>query len=206
MSIVYILTNESMPDIIKIGRTSSSVSERMVSLDNTSVPLPFECYYAARVSDSFAVERALHIALGEQRVRNSREFFRIDPIRAKVVLELLAIEDATPGVLVTESPQDVEAIERSREMRPAFRFSLADVPLGATLEFGRDQSITATVVSDKAIEFRGERTSLSTAALAIVRELGYSWTTISGPQQWLHEGQTLDEKRKIAEGRASLEE
>ena len=68
MSIVYILTNESMPDIIKIGRTSSSVSERMVSLDNTSVPLPFECYYAARVSDSHAVEKALHIALGEQRV------------------------------------------------------------------------------------------------------------------------------------------
>jgi len=206
VSIVYILTNESMPDLIKIGRTSSSVSERMVSLDNTSVPLPFECYYAARVSDSYAVEKALHIALGEQRVRNSREFFKIDPIRARVVLELLAIEDVTPGELVTESPQDVEAIERSREMRPAFRFSLADVPIGATLEFVKDQSITATVVSDKAIEFRGEKTSLSTAALTLVHELGYSWTTISGPQQWLYEGRTLDEKRKITDGLSSRED
>ena len=192
-----------MPDIIKIGRTSLSVSERMVSLDNTSVPLPFECYYAARVSDSPALEKALHIALGEQRVRNSREFFKIDPIRAKVILELLAIEDATPGDLITESPQDVEDIERSREMRPAFRFSLAGVPIGATLEFVKDQNVTAKVVSDKAIEFRGERTSLSKAALTLVHELGYSWRTLNGALYWMHEGLTLDEKRKITEGLAS---
>ena len=192
-----------MPDIIKIGRTSLSVSERMVSLDNTSVPLPFECYYAARVSDSPALEKALHIALGEQRVRNSREFFKIDPIRAKVILELLAIEDATPGDLITESPQDVEDIERSREMRPAFRFSLAGVPIGATLEFVKDQNVTAKVVSDKAIEFRGERTSLSKAALTLVHELGYSWRTLNGTLYWMHEGLTLDEKRKITEGLAS---
>jgi hypothetical protein len=192
-----------MPDIIKIGRTSLSVSERMVSLDNTSVPLPFECYYAARVSDSPALEKALHIALGEHRVRNSREFFKIDPIRAKVILELLAIEDATPGDLITESPQDVEDIERSREMRPAFRFSLAGVPIGATLEFVKDQNVTAKVVSDKAIEFRGERTSLSKAALTLVHELGYSWRTLNGTLYWMHEGLTLDEKRKITEGLAS---
>ena len=51
MSIVYILTNESMPGYIKIGRTETSVPQRMSELDKTSMPLPFQCYYAARVDD-----------------------------------------------------------------------------------------------------------------------------------------------------------
>ena len=42
MSIVYILTNEAMPGLIKIGLTNATVEQRMLSLDTTSVPLPFE--------------------------------------------------------------------------------------------------------------------------------------------------------------------
>jgi len=43
--IVYILTNQSMPDTIKIGITDN-LERRMRELDKTSTPLPFECYYA----------------------------------------------------------------------------------------------------------------------------------------------------------------
>ena len=50
MAIVYILTNESMLDIIKIGITDN-LSRRLRELDNTSTPLPFECFYAVEVDD-----------------------------------------------------------------------------------------------------------------------------------------------------------
>ena len=41
--IVYILINQSMPDYVKIGKTSTTVEERMRSLSSHSgVPLPFE--------------------------------------------------------------------------------------------------------------------------------------------------------------------
>ena len=50
--IVYILTNEAMPDMVKIGITSTTVEERMKSLQSTGVPLPFTCYYAAEVEDA----------------------------------------------------------------------------------------------------------------------------------------------------------
>ena len=44
--IVYVLTNESMEGLVKIGRTSTGVEQRIRELDNTSVPLPFQCFYA----------------------------------------------------------------------------------------------------------------------------------------------------------------
>ena len=62
--IVYILTNQSMPDTIKIGITDD-LESRMKQLDNTSAPLPFECYYAVEVEDARAIEK-----------KNSRRFRR----------------------------------------------------------------------------------------------------------------------------------
>ena len=199
MSIVYILTNEAMPGLIKIGLTNSTVEQRILSLDNTSVPLPFECYYAARVSDSAKIERAMHVGLGDHRVRNSREFFRIDPYRAKAILEVLAIEDVTPGAPVFAEADDQEALTRAVLARPNFRFSMVNIPAGAVLNFAKDESITATVLDDRKILFRDASTSLSAAALEIVNELGYKWKQIAGPQWWLYEGQTLSELRNAFE-------
>lgn len=199
MTFVYVLTNEAMPGLIKVGQTSADVSDRMVGLDSTGVPLPFECYYAVRVRDANAVEKALHVALGDHRVRNSREFFRCDPIRAKAVLELVALEEVTPSELKTENPDDAAAIEETRKMRPTFRFSLADIPIGAKLTFARDSSIEARVVSDKEIEFEGETTSLSAAALIVIRRMGYKWGSVPGPQWWVYEGQTCSERRHEVE-------
>lgn len=199
MSIVYILTNEAMPGLIKIGLTNSTVEQRMITLDNTSIPLPFECYYAARVSDSAKIERALHVGLGDHRIRNSREFFRMEPYRAKAILELLAIEDVTPGNSVFAEPEDQEALTRAVEARPPFKFSLAKIPVGAVLNFAKDETITAEVIDDKRIKFRDRDMSLSGAALEIVSELGYSWKQIAGPQWWLYEGMTLSELRNQQE-------
>ena len=51
MSIVYILKNQSMPDILKVGITDN-LERRIKELDNTSTPLPFECIYAVEVEDA----------------------------------------------------------------------------------------------------------------------------------------------------------
>lgn len=41
--IVYVLTNPSMPGLVKIGKTTQKeVSERMTQLYTTGVPTPFE--------------------------------------------------------------------------------------------------------------------------------------------------------------------
>ena len=78
--IVYILVNEFMPGVVKIGKTRSPVEQRMRELDTTGVPLPFECFYAARVADADLVESKLHDAFADQRIRQRREFFLVDPV------------------------------------------------------------------------------------------------------------------------------
>jgi hypothetical protein len=88
--IVYILTNIAMLGLLKLGITSAgSIEDRMRTLDNTSVPMPFECFYAAEVADPSRVERAIHEAFDDHRVRPSREFFRLSPDKPKAIIELL---------------------------------------------------------------------------------------------------------------------
>lgn len=54
--IVYILTNESMPDTIKVG-INDNFEKRVKGLENTNTPLPFECYYAVEVQDASKIEK-----------------------------------------------------------------------------------------------------------------------------------------------------
>ena len=87
MKTVYILTNESMPNIIKIGVTDD-LSRRLRELDNTSTPLPFECFYALAVEDAQGIEKLLHEAFDDKRVRQNREFFNCTPEQAKSALKI----------------------------------------------------------------------------------------------------------------------
>ena len=89
--IVYLLTNPAMEGYVKIGKTGGSsvqdVKNRMRTLDSTGVPRAFNCEYAAVVENYEEVEKALHVAFGENRVRPNREFFEgIAPFRIKAVL------------------------------------------------------------------------------------------------------------------------
>ena len=60
--IVYVLSNEAMPGLIKIGLTTrNELQARINELYTTSVPVPFICEYASRVDDCAKVEQALNI-------------------------------------------------------------------------------------------------------------------------------------------------
>ena len=194
MSFVYILTNEAMPGIIKIGLTENEVIERILQLDTTSVPVPFQCYYAARVEDHKRVEKALHTAFGDFRIRPNREFFKMDPFRVKAILEVLALEDVTPRDDLVSSPDDIEAI-RIVGKRGKFRFSSANIPVGSTLNFVKNLDLTAVVENDNAVLFGGLSCSLTTAALEALKMCGYSWSAVQGPEYWLFNGETVGSLR-----------
>ena len=192
MKTVYILTNEAMPGIIKIGWTDNAVEQRMKELDKTGTPLPFTCFYAKRVDDPRFVESKLHEAFDEFRIRENREFFRMSADQAKAALEIASGEDVTPQGDVVETESDKVALDRERK-RTRFNFAQIGIEPGEILEFKKDPSITAKVVENDQIEFRGNITSLSPAALIIVHEMGYKWTKIAGPQVWTYKGKTLYE-------------
>jgi hypothetical protein len=195
MSYVYILTNEAMPGYIKIGLTENLVSERVVQLDNTSVALPFQCYYAARVDDNRRIERALHTAFGDFRVRPNREFFKMDPYKVKAILEVLALEDVTPKNELVATAEDAQALRTVGIKAGRFRFSSAGIPIGAKLSFVKDLNLTATVEEDSWVIFAGERHSLTTAALEALKKCGYNWSSVQGPEYWLYNGESVGSLR-----------
>lgn len=197
--IIYILMNEAMPGYVKVGMTTSSVEQRMKELDSTGVPLPFECFYAARVADCKRAERLLHDAFGDHRVRERREFFQISPERIASALKLAALEDVTPKDDVTESKDDEVALNRARGQRSRFSFKIVDIPPGAVLTHVKDFSVTCTVIDNTRVHYQGADMSLSKAALAAVHSMGYTWKAVSGPEYWEYEGQTLDELRRFIE-------
>ncbi len=188
--IIYILINEAMPGYIKIGRTTN-LEQRMRSLDTTSVPLPFECFFACTVSDSNFVERQLHDAFADQRVRSSREFFELAPERVLAALKLAAIEDVTPKSDYVETQEDQQALNEARSKRARFNFEMVHIPVGSELTFIKDDTIRVRVVDKSTIEWNGEIFSLSAAAQ---KALGVDWPA-QGPLYWMFEGETLDERR-----------
>ncbi|HEX2655229.1 MAG TPA: GIY-YIG nuclease family protein, partial [Xanthobacteraceae bacterium] len=95
--IVYILINEAMPGLIKIGRTNQDLAARIKGLYQTGVPLPFELFFACEVHSSADVEGKLHEAFGDHRVSKNREFFRLAPERAKAALSLAMIKQIRLG-------------------------------------------------------------------------------------------------------------
>jgi hypothetical protein len=191
--IIYILTNESMPGYVKIGRTTTSLEQRIKELSSsTSVPLPFTCFYACTVKDSMFVEHQLHDAFDNNRVNPKREFFQIAPERVVAALKLAQIENITPKNDIVENKEDQNALNEARKIRPQFRFDMVDIPVGSELVFSRDESIKAKVLDNKLIEFNNETTSLSLSAQKI---LGYQYG-VAGTDYWMYEGETLDERRK----------
>ncbi|MCK5081085.1 MAG: GIY-YIG nuclease family protein [Candidatus Moranbacteria bacterium] len=192
--IIYILINEAMPGYVKIGLTTD-LEQRIRSLDTTSVPLPFECFYACTVKDSGFVEKQLHDAFLDHRVRSSREFFEVSPERVVSALKLAEIENVTPKKDFVESQEDQQALNQARTKRAIFNFKMVDIPIGAELVFSRDENIRATVINNRSIELNGEIGSLSSLAQKL---LGYSYG-IQGTVYWMYEGETLDERRKRIE-------
>lgn len=199
--IVYVLTNPAMPGLVKIGFTKTSIEQRLRELDQSSVPLPFECFYAAVVEDCRKVERALHEAFDDHRVRKSREFFRLSPEKPRAIMRLLQRSEVTPGADVVETADDQRALDEERQRRSRFDFSHVGIPAGAELTSVFDEKVTCLVVSPSKVSFRGETTSLSRSALLVAHENGFKWKAVQGPAYWKYQGRTLDEHRQ-ADGEA----
>jgi hypothetical protein len=199
-SILYILTNEAMPDCVKIGITDN-VERRMKELyGSTAVPLPFDCYYAAEVENADIAEKKIHFALGDFRMNDKREFFRIAPEKVRAILELIATKDATPKGDNYESDEERHAVADAKKRRPAFSFKMVGIQPGSTLTFTEDPSITCEVNDDRSVLFRGETTSLSASAMTVLREKGFNGSAYAGTDYWEYKGEKLWNIRNRLEG------
>ncbi len=183
--IIYILSNPAIPNLIKIGMTTrEDIKSRMAELYTTGVPLPYECIYAARVPNIDAVEKALHIAFGPNRINPKREFFEIDSMQAIAIIKLLAIADVTPNV--ANEAEVVDAIDReageeyAKKKRPRFNFAEMGISAGSEI-INVTTGETAIVLDERRVQFRGNEKLLTNATKEVLETTnpvapGYYWT------------------------------
>ena len=98
---VYILTNPSMPGLIKIGKTEKTAHERAEELYTTGVPEPFSVAHSIPSEYPEILEDILHKTFKQYRINEHREFFRYS---ADKVIEWLKNRPSSIGLY------DIEAL------------------------------------------------------------------------------------------------
>lgn len=214
VGVIYILTNPSFPDYVKIGY-ARNIETRLKQL-NRSETIPF----AFRVYAVYAVERELtdkelHKLIdrlnpdlrtienfdGKERVK---EFYAMSPEDAYGLLESIAKISGTLDRLQRLTPEGHEVLDeqianevRETARRGPFRFSDCGIPIGSQIEFIENSTVKATVVDDRRIEYNGETTSVS----ALAQKLKGFTHPVQGTLWFTYQGEKLTDIREKVEAK-----
>jgi len=200
MGKVYILTNDSMPEIIKIGITDQeTIEDRIKSLDNTSVPTPFRFYFAIETNKYKEIEKLIHNAFSDYRIRSNREFFEMDPERAVAALKISGANEIKLNNEMIDEKGTIIEDPVQKKYKKRFSFSYVDIPIGSELIYTRDEDIKCKVINDNEIEYNGNNYSLSKLADELLKQSGYNWKSVQGPLYFKFNEKTLFELKKEKE-------
>ncbi len=189
---VYVLVNEGMPGLCKIGYTSKDdIYDRTKKLYTTGVPYAFEVYCLIKVENGKKLENLLHQIYKENRVNPDREFFKIDPEQVKTTLSIV-------GSVQSKIISNLDIPKRyTRKRLHNFTFSELDIPIGSILYFSRNINITCIVYSENMVIFNGKIITLTEAA----RYTGLvPFKEIQGPKFWMYENELLTKRRNRVVG------
>ena len=207
--VIYILTNPSFPEYVKIGYANDLASRLRQLNRSETIPFAFRAYATYDV-DHRLTDKELHNLIdslnpdlrsvetfnGKTR---TKEFFAMSPEDAYAILEAIAKISGTTDRLhrVTPTGDEVKAEEEAAEIksearRGPFRFPMIGVEPGVEIQFYNDENVVAEVVDDRSIRYGDEVMSLSKAA-AIV--LGDENKSVAGPMYWKLGDKSLAETR-----------
>lgn len=206
--VIYILTNPSFPDYVKIGY-AHNIETRLKQLNRSeTIPFAFRVYAVYEVERELT-DKELHKLIdklnpdlrtienfdGKERVK---EFYAMSAEDAYGLLECIAKISGTLDRLQRLTPEGHEILDEqiANEMRETvrrgpFRFSACNVAVGSQIEFIEDSSIKATVVDDRHIEYNGETTSVS----ALAQKLKGFDHAVQGTLWFTYQGEKLADIR-----------
>ena len=218
--VIYILTNPSFPDYVKIGY-ADDIDRRLKELNRSEcIPFAFRVYATYEVTSRLS-DLKIHSIIdklnpnlrsidnfnGQKRVR---EFYAMSPEDAYSIFEAMAEIHNCPDKLKRVKPNDEEekaektaeeiSSERSERLAP-FTFSLCNIPMGAELELwasaNTNTGVVCTVVDDKHVKYEDEVYSL-TALVQKVLDINYN---VAGPRYFKYNGEWLNVIRQNVENR-----
>lgn len=205
---IYILTNPSFPEYVKIGY-ATNLESRLKQLNRSeTIPYAFRAYAIYEVEKALT-DKELHKLIdklnpdlrtidnfgGKARVK---EFYAMSAEDAYDLLECIAKISGTTDRLKRVKPEghEIEDEKIAQEVketarRGPFRFGECDIPVGAELVYVDDPSVKVKVVDDRHILYGSETTSLSALAQ---RLKGFSHP-VQGTLWFKHNGEVLNNLR-----------
>lgn len=206
--VIYILTNPSFPEYVKIG-FATDLNERIRQLNSSAaVPYSFHAFASYDVSEKLTDCR-LHALIDklDPELRSiekfdgktrKREFYKMSAEDAYDLLECIAtISGTTKRLHRVQANEQRQAEEKeAREDRDSarrgpFKFSDCGIRPGARVYFKKDTLRFAVVVDDRHVRYGEEVTSLS----ALAKEWLKLSTAVQGPRYFTYKGELLDDLR-----------
>lgn len=206
--VIYILTNPSFPEYVKIGY-AAKLEERLRQLNRSeAIPYAFRAYATYEVESNLTDVvfhdlidrlnpdlRSIETFAGRER---KREFYAMSPEDAYSLLECIAKISGTEARLKKLTPEGHETLDEemaneiAREARRGpFRFSKYGIPVGVKIKYINDPSIEVVVVDDRHVSYKGVTTSTS----ALAKELLESEYQVQGTAYFTYEGEKLTDRR-----------
>ena len=215
MGFIYVLTNPSFEEYVKIGY-ATDVQKRLNELNSsTAVPFAFRVYATYEV-DSNLSDKKLHSILdklnpdlrsmeevdGKKRVR---EFYAMSPEDAYSILEAIAeingykdrLKKWKANAEEQKSEKMAEEIrEHHKEKQKPFEFSMCNIKPGEIVVFhcrgNKWDGTECTVVDNKTVSYDGKPWSLTGLARAFIAG-GYH---VAGPKYFKYKDEWLNDIRK----------
>lgn len=212
--VIYILTNPSFPDYVKIGY-ATDIEKRLKQLNRSEcIPFAFRVYATYDVSTPLQ-DRELHglidrlnpelraIDTFDGKTR-TKEFYAMTKEDAYALLESIAKLSGTMDKLQRLTPEGHEVVdeevaaeiqEEAKERKAPFSFARCGIPAGTEIALSGHPEVVATVKDDRQIEYQGEVYSLSSLAQKILQ----TRYPLQGPVHWIYQGKKLSNIRRERE-------
>lgn len=210
MGVIYILTNPSFPEYVKIGY-ADDVNQRLAQLNRSEcIPFAFRIYATYEVTSRLS-DKKVHSIIdkinpdlrsiddfnGKKRVR---EFYAMTPEDAYGILEAIAeingLKDCLKKYQMTESESKTRHWLKNMIMiilnGPSnFSFKACNISAGEEIEYYENPDIKAIVVDDRTVTYNGENYSLT----ALAKKLSGKKYSIAGPKFFKYKGEWLNDIR-----------
>jgi len=89
---IFILTNPSIPNVVKIG----SASSLNILFDSLNDSTPFKCYFVCMVEDMEFTVQKIYDGFSDCRIHTEDGIFKINPERVVSILKLVMIDEVIP--------------------------------------------------------------------------------------------------------------
>lgn len=218
MGYIYILTNPSFSEYVKIGY-ADDVKERLKQLNRSEcIPFAFRVYATYEVESRLS-DVKIHSIIdtlnpnlrsidnfnGKER---KREFYAMSAEDAYSILEAIAEinnrKDKLKKIAPTKDEENDEQIandveEETKDRLTPFNFDLVNIKPGEKITFtntaSNNNGVECRVINSKQVEYKGKKYSLS----ALAAKLSNSKYSVAGPRYFKYKGEWLNDLRKRLE-------